>query len=271
MSLFRTIVLAATVAGIIAGLVLTALQHVSTVPLILKAETFETASPAAPAAPAASTAASPSGAATIDSAPAAAEAAHGTAGHAHSHAATAAPGTAATEHHDGGWMPKGGFERTAYTLLANIVGGIGIALVLVALSELHGGLRGWREGIFWGLAGFAAFTLAPSIGMPPDPPGMPAADLFTRQVWWIATVALTAGGIALLTLQKSLVGAVVGIAMIVAPHVVGAPKPANFETAVPHSLTHDFVVAVIITSLVFWVVLGALAGFFRTRFAADAA
>lgn len=243
MSLFRTIVFTAAVAGIIAGLVLTAVQYVSTVPLIQKAETFETA--AAPAAPASTTA------------PAKPEAAHG---HAHSHASASA-----TDHHGGGWMPADGFERFAYTLLANIVGGIGIALVMVALSEITGGLHGWREGVFWGLAGFAAFTLAPSIGMPPDPPGMPAADLFARQAWWIATVVLTAGGIALLVFQRSLIGAVVGLVLIIGPHVVGAPKPEHFETAVPYTLTHDFVVAVIISSLVFWVVLGAFAGFFRAR------
>lgn len=249
MSLFRTIVFTAAVAGIIAGLVLTAIQYVSTVPLIQKAETFETA--AAPAAPAST------------AAPARPEARQG---HAHPHAATAAP-----DHHGGGWMPADGFERFAYTLLANIVGGIGIALIMVSLSEIRGGLHGWREGVLWGLAGFAAFTLAPSIGMPPDPPGMPAADLFARQAWWIATVVLTAGGIALLVLQRSLIGAVVGLALIIGPHIVGAPRPEHFETAVPPALTHDFVVAVIISSLVFWVVLGAFAGFFRARLGRAAA
>lgn len=254
MSLFRTIVFTAAVAGIIAGLVLTGVQYVSTVPLILKAESFETA--AAPASPA-STTAPTTQAAPGSTAPAKPESGHG---HAHSQTATAAP-----DHHGGGWMPADGFERFAYTLLANIVGGIGIALVLVALSEITGGLHGWREGVFWGLAGFAAFTLAPSIGMPPDPPGMPAADLFARQVWWIATVVLTAGGIALLVFQRTLIGAVVGLALIIGPHIVGAPRPEHAGTAVPPALTHDFVVAVILSSLVFWVVLGAFAGFFRAR------
>jgi cobalt transporter subunit CbtA len=258
MSLFRTIVFTATVAGIIAGLVLTAVQYVSTVPLILKAETYETAAaPAAPANPA-----TPAPAATAPSASV----------HEHAHAHSPAANAAASEHHhDGGWTPADGFERTAYTLLANIVGAIGIALILVALSEITGGLRGWREGVFWGLAGFAAFTLAPSIGMAPDPPGMPAADLFARQAWFVATVVLTGAGIALLMLQKSFIGAVIGLVLIIGPHIVGAPKPEHFETAVPHALTHDFVVAVIMSSLVFWVVLGAFAGFFRARLGHGAA
>jgi predicted cobalt transporter CbtA len=56
-----------------------------------------------------------------------------------------------------------------------------------------------------------------------------------------------------------------GIGLIVAPHLVGAPKPDSFETAVPEGLLHDFVVAVAVTSLLFWVLLGGMAGYFRAR------
>ncbi len=42
-----------------------------------------------------------------------------------------------------------------------------------------------------------------------------------------------------------------------APHIVGAPQPVSFETAIPEGLHHQFVVAVTMTNLVFWVVLGA--------------
>ena len=75
------------------------------------------------------------------------------------------------------------------TSLANIVTGIGFALVLVAVSEFAGGIGNWRQGVFWGLAGFAVFTLAPGLGLPPELPAMPAADLCARQIWWIGTVA----------------------------------------------------------------------------------
>ena len=51
-----------------------------------------------------------------------------------------------------------------------------------------------------------------------------------------------------------------------APHIVGAPQPVSFETAIPEGLHHQFVVAVTMTNLVFWVVLGALAGLIRPRF-----
>src|SRR3974390_3265881 len=43
----------------------------------------------------------------------------------------------------------------------------------------------WHEGLMWGLAGFAVFTLAPGLGLPPELPGVPAAPLLSRQLWWV--------------------------------------------------------------------------------------
>jgi cobalt transporter subunit CbtA len=231
MALFRTLVLAAAVAGAIAGLALTAIQHVSTVPLILKAETFE------------------------------AKPAPGAAHEPGSHA------SGSHEHGPAAWAPADGIERIAYTALANVVGGIGLALLLLALSEAGGGLAGWRQGLLWGLGGFAAFTLAPSLSLPPELPGMPSADLLARQLWWVATVALTAGGLALIAFRRALWAAVLGIALIVAPHVVGAPHPASFDSPVPHELAQRFVAGVVVSGLLFWALLGGCAGFLRARLA----
>ena len=117
--------------------------------------------------------------------------------------------------------------------LANIVSGIGFALILVAVSEFAGGIGSWRQGLFWGLAGFAVFTLAPGLGLPPELPAMPAADLFPRQVWWTATAVATAAGLALIAFRRSPLFAIVGVALIVAPHIVGAPQPAELRDADP--------------------------------------
>jgi cobalt transporter subunit CbtA len=227
MSLFRTVVLVAAAAGLVAGLALTAVQQFATVPLILHAETYEHAAPAPTA-------------------------------HAHP------PGTAA-HHHDAGWSPAPGVERFAYTALANVVGAIGFAVLLVVASEIAGGIANWRQGVFWGLGGFAAVTLAPSLGLPPELPGMPAADLLARQIWWIATAVLTAGGLALAVFRRSLPAAVAGLILILTPHLIGAPQPAQFDTTVPPALARNFVVAVVMSSLVFWVLLGGLAGYLRAR------
>ncbi len=156
--------------------------------------------------------------------------------------------------------------RFIRNVLTNAVSGIGFALILVVASELAGGVNGWRQGLMWGLAGFAVFTLAPGLGLPPELPAMPAADLAARQSWWIATVFLTAGGLALIVFWASLPLAMLGVAMMIAPHIWGAPLPDTFESPVPEALHHRFVVAVTVTNLLFWLVLGMATGLVRDKF-----
>jgi cobalt transporter subunit CbtA len=233
MDYFRNIVIVAAIAGVIAGVCMTLAQSFTTVPLILKAEVFENqAEAAAPAA--------------------------------HEHGAAA--GTAAHEHEEEGWAPSDGFERTAFTVAANIVTGIGFALLLVAVSELFGGIRNWRQGVFWGLAAFFVFTLAPGLGLPPELPAMPAAALGMRQLWWVATVVSAGIALWLLFYQRSLVGVVAAFVLLLAPHIIGAPQPETHDSSIPEGLHHSFVVAVVLTTLMFFALLGGLTGYFRERF-----
>jgi cobalt transporter subunit CbtA len=235
MDYFRNIVLLAAIVGLIAGIGMTVAQQLTTVPLILKAEVFEQAEEAkAPPA------------------------------HAHESEAAAA------HEHGGGWAPQDGFERTAFTLAANVLTGIGFALLLIAVSELAGGILNWRQGVFWGLAAFAVFTLAPGLGLPPELPAMPAAELGARQAWWVATALSTAGGIALLVYGRSVLAALAGVALLVAPHVFGAPQALSHDSPIPENLHHNFVVAVVMTTLVFFVLLGGLTGYFRRRLVSTA-
>ena len=235
MSLFRNIVLAAMIAGFLSGLLLTVMQSFATIPLIIHAETFEGGE---------------------------AEADHGhDATHSHDEAA------AADHHHDSeAWMPADGLERFFYTAAANMLAGIGFALVLLTAAEALGGLKDWRRGLMFGLAGFLAFSLAPGLGLPPELPGMPAADLEARQAWWIATAVCTAVALGLLAFTRSPLLAVLAIVLLVAPHLIGAPHPTSHETAVPADLHARFVAAVLATSLIFWAALGAIAGLARNRF-----
>jgi cobalt transporter subunit CbtA len=240
MTLFRNAVFTAALAGLLAGIILAALQTYATVPLILQAETFENAG--APA---------------------------------HDHgAASTEPATAASaesHHHDEeAWAPADGFERFAYSAAINAVSGIGFALLLVAISEFAGGIVNWRQGVLWGLAGFAVFTLAPGLGLPPELPAMPAADLGARQTWWIGTVLATGIGLWLIAFQGTVALSLVGLALIVAPHVIGAPQPESHESPIPEALHHQFVVAVTVTNLIFWVALGGIVALVRPRFAGSA-
>jgi predicted cobalt transporter CbtA len=52
-----------------------------------------------------------------------------------------------------------------------------------------------------------------------------------------------------------------GVVLLVAPHLCGAPQPAEYTSAAPEALAHEFVVIATVTSLLFWVVLGTLSGF----------
>ncbi|MBO6538418.1 MAG: CbtA family protein [Rhizobiaceae bacterium] len=238
MTLFRNVVFVAALAGLVAGLFMAAMQAYATVPLIIQAESFEGAG--------------------------AGHHHHGEeAADGHSHGEEAAEG-------EEGWAPADGFERFFYTSMANIVTAIGFGLVLVVVSEFAGGIAGWRQGLFWGLAGFATFALAPGLGLPPELPAMPAAELGARQTWWLATVVATGSGLALIVLRRTPALAALGLVLIAAPHIVGAPQPASFETPVPAALHHDFVVAVTVTNLLFWAVLGSVAGVLRARFADEA-
>jgi cobalt transporter subunit CbtA len=249
MTIFRNAVFLAALAGLVAGLVMTGLQSVFTVPLILQAETYEHAHDAD-----AAKAASPGHAATEHAAT--------------EHAATKHAATeSAQAKSDEPWEPEDGLERTLFTTLANIVGGIGFGLLLVAASEIAGGIDGWHRGLIWGFAGFAVFTLAPSLGLPPELPGMEAADLMARQIWWIFTVAATAIGLALIVFRTKVAWTVLGVALIVLPHILGAPQPESHDTLVPPNLHLLFINAAILSNLVFWLVLGASVGAFRQRFA----
>ena len=49
------------------------------------------------------------------------------------------------------------------TVIANLLAGVAFALLLNAALVLAKD-KGWRAGAFWGLGGYVAFALAPSIG-----------------------------------------------------------------------------------------------------------
>jgi cobalt transporter subunit CbtA len=182
------------------------------------------------------------------------------------------PAVAAAQFHGhtpaAAWAPRDGLERTAFTLLANTVTGVGFALLLVAGFALAGRPFGWPTGLAWGLAGFAAFALAPSLGLPPALPGTAEAPLGARQLWWAATAAATASGLALLAFRRGPAWAVAALALLVAPHLIGAPHAADGgEHGVPETLAHRFVAAAIVTSLLFWLALGALSAVIFRRLA----
>jgi cobalt transporter subunit CbtA len=223
------VLLAALLAGIVAGLFMSVIQHVRLTPLILEAEKFETAS--------------------------------------HQHGDAEAAASEAHDHADGGWQPADGLERTLFTTLSWSVAGAAFAALLAGVSLLIDIPISRRNGVLWGLAGFFCVMLAPAAGLAPELPGMPAADLVARQVWWGGTIIATGAGLYLLATMPKWWTLPVAVFLIALPHVIGAPVPPAHETLVPAGIAASFAANAIAASAVFWAVLGALLGLAMEKFA----
>lgn len=238
--MFTRVFFAAILAGLVAGSLLAALQYFRTTPLIIAAENFEgnTDSQKPPA--------------------------HGAAGHNHAtNHKEAAPAAGPTGHaHDANaWAPKGDFERTFYSILSDVMLAIGLALLLAAVSLLSGIAITPQNGALWGLVAFAVFTLSPAAGLPPELPGMAAADLTDRQIWWFGCIIAGIVGVGLIAMKQSPVFIVIAIALIAAPHLIGAPQPDDHQSDVPAFLIQSYVANSLFIMAATWITLGTALGF----------
>ncbi len=227
--MFGRIFLTALAAGVLSGIFIWGAHSIKTTPLILAAEVYENQDEAA--------------------------------GDGLHQVSPAAPAAEEEE-----WGPADGFERNAYTLLSDVLASIGFAFLLTGVIALSGRHVDWRQGIVWGLCGFAAFFVSPSLGLPPELPGMQAAELSARQVWWLSTAAAAIAGLALIALQPRVGLKWVGAGLIIAPHLVGAPHPEIASGALPAELAAQFAATTLVVTGLFWMVLGGLTGYFYNRF-----
>jgi len=225
-------------AGLLAGLIVAALQHVTTTPLILKAETYE----------AALRAVAPSHAAFSDHGSFVSEAkivlAHG--GDAHGD-------------HDA-WAPQDGLHRTLFTSLVTIATAIGFAALLLGGMIAANDTIDERRALIWAACGFLAFGLVPAIGLAPELPGAAAAALESRQIWWIFTALITAGAIfVFLRMETPWLRALAVLAVLV-PHVVGAPHPSAPESKVPAEVAAHFAALSLAVQAALWLITGFAVG-----------
>jgi cobalt transporter subunit CbtA len=131
-----------------------------------------------------------------------------------------------------------------------------------ALAESRGITVTARSGLIWGIAVFAALQLAPSFGLAPELPGMSAAGLHHRQLWWYATVTATAGGLALISFGSGRVAWTAAIVLIALPHLVGVPHPEVMQGPTPPELSALFATRSLGASFAACSLLGLAAGYF---------
>ena len=168
------------------------------------------------------------------------------------------------DHGEEAWAPEDGAERTFFTATNSVIVGIGFGLLLTACYAIRKNVT-WQKGILWGLAGFAVFHLAPSFGLPPELPGDAAAGLEQRQVWWLLTVVVTAVGLWIIAFQPVRYMKLFGVALIVLPHLFGAPQPETHGGLAPDELRTVFMYTSLATNAIFWIVLGTLSAYFFNR------
>ena len=163
-------------------------------------------------------------------------------------------------------------QRNGLTVLFMILVYTGYALVLTAgfaAAQLWGSKIGPAEGLLWGIAGFAAFQLAPAMGLAPELPGTIAADITARQIWWWSTVLATGGAIALLAYGRQIWAFASAGALLAAPHVIGAPEVQGYFGMAPPEVAAAFATRVLGAALVVWAALGWIAGHFWSNSARE--
>lgn len=225
--MFKRIAQTAGFTGLVAALLLTLLQSFWVAPLILQAETYEKTP-------------------TADM---------------HPHA----DGTIASHvHNEEAWEPEDGWQRVLSTTGGNLVVAVGFALMLAALYTLRAP-SSTRQGALWGLAGFAVFVLAPTLGLPPELPGTAAAELTQRQIWWVSAAASTAAGLALIVFAHNWLLKVAGAAILLVPQVLGAPQPEVHSALAPEALDAQFKIASLLTNAVFWLAMGLISAWLFRR------
>jgi cobalt transporter subunit CbtA len=175
-------------------------------------------------------------------------------------------GEAAHDHGEGEEVST--FTRNLWTTVFFGLVYVAYALILVAgfgLAQAYGKVITAREGLIWGVAGFAAFQMVPAMGLAPELPGTLAAELGARQLWWWGTVAATVAGLGLLGYGRGLLTTLLAVGLIALPHIIGAPEPESYSGVAPPEVAGAFSARVLGTGLAVWSLMGWVAGYVWSR------
>ncbi len=174
------------------------------------------------------------------------------------------------------WSPEDGIERSFFTFLANFLMSLAYGLILASAMAFRG-TNSALKGLAWGIAGYLTLFVAPSLGLPPEIPGMEAAELSQRQNWWLLTVILTGLGLAVLAFSPRYYKGAGGI-FIMLPHLISAPTPAihGFSHPDPNAvavlmqLWQQFIIQTSIANALLWIIIGISTGYLCRKFIDDA-
>lgn len=250
--IFQRLIWAALVTAALVGSLQTGVQRWQAAPLILAAEIYEDQK-AAPPEPAAQSQTHAH--------------AEGVAPHEHEHAQGAAKE----------WEPANGAERIVWTWVANVLHAFSMALLVFAVmgvwlfqrrvTVLRPGAS-LRLAAWVAAAGWLSFHLWPSLGLHAEVPGMDAAPLHARQVWWVLAVGCAVGASAVAGFSHSIWRWLVAVVLLALPFVVGAPQLQGdaldgFGAEAHAALTQlgsQFVWATTWVALSFWASVGLVGG-----------
>jgi len=214
-------------AGLAAGLVATVLQISSLVPIILEAELYETG--------------------------------------ARVHFGTGTAVTpAATPDQTGSFLTG----RNVLTFGSNLMTYVGYALLLVVgfgIAERFGHKITVRRGLLWGAAGFTVIAVIPGMGLPPELPGAAAAELSSRQIWWLGTVISAIAAIALIAFGSKPWQYIAALALLITPQLIGAPHPSQYAGVVPPEMAGLFASRSMAVNAAIWLILGSTAAWIWSR------
>jgi cobalt transporter subunit CbtA len=245
--IFQRLIWSALAAALLVGSVQTGVQRWQAAPLIFAAEVYEEQKAQAPE-------------------PSAAQSTH-----------VHAEGVAPEHAHDAGavneWEPENGAERIGWTWVANVLHAFSMALLVFAVMGLGLYQRGAALASLplaaWvAAAGWLSFHFLPSLGLHAEVPGMDAAPLQARQLWWVLAVGSAVAACGVLGWVRASWRWAVAAVLLALPFVVGAPHlqgdalagfgpPAH---AALEQLGRQFIWATTWVSLSFWVGMGVACG-----------
>ena len=170
------------------------------------------------------------------------------------------------------WSPADGTERDSWSFVSNLLVAFAYALILSSAMSLKSSVN-MVKGVFWGGGAYLSIFVAPAIGLPPEIPGMEAAQLEGRQAWWFVTVVVTALSLWLIAFYN-IVQKVIGLILMILPHVIGAPQPIEHGFVNPdpqavlelNNLWHDFIIQTSIANALLWLIIGAGTGYLVNRY-----